>query len=199
MDILNDMITSDQPNSSEAQNIPLDQNFQFTSDPMDNQGPSDMNDFKQPFPSNDMNTMNDMMNAGPSNEPFDEEEAQRIQDRQREENERRQKIEEKINLELKQKNELREQAKAYFDEWEAKRQSNIAKRKEQNLINEKEFLNNKQLVKEGKKNPWEIVTDNIALKESDYKGSNDVTRMRSVIIARKNDQTQNSNNLGGFI
>lgn len=57
----------------------------------------------------------------------------------------------------------------------------------QNGLNEKEFLENKKLVKEGKKNPWETVVDNIAVKESDYKGSNDVSRMRSVIIARKND------------
>ena len=38
-----------------------------------------------------------------------------------------------------------------MDEFEAKRKANLEKRKEQNLANEKEFLNNKKLIKEGKK------------------------------------------------
>lgn len=42
-------------------------------------------------------------------------------------------------------------------------------------------------MKEGKKNPWEKVVENIELKESDYKGSKDVARMRSVILTRKSD------------
>ena len=150
-----------------------------------------------------MNKMNSIpMYGNPSEslgQPIDEEEAQRMEARKLEEEERRKKIEEKINYELNQKNQLREEARKFMDEWEAKRTTNIAKRKEQNQINEKEFLNNKNLIKEGKKNPWEIVTDNIALKDSDYKGSNDITRMRSVIIARKNDQSSNQNNLGGLI
>ena len=56
---------------------------------------------------------------------------------------------------------------------------------------EKWNLVNRKLAKEGKKNPWEIVTDNITLKESEYKGTKDVSRMRNVIVARKNDSLPN--------
>ena len=42
----------------------------------------------------------------------------------------------------------------------------------------------------GKSNPWEKVVENIALKDSDYKGSKDVNRMKNVILTRKNDFVQ---------
>ena len=38
-----------------------------------------------------------------------------------------------------------------------------------------------------------IVTDNITLKESEYKGTKDVTRMKEVIIGRKKDLNNQSN------
>lgn len=55
-------------------------------------------------------------------------------------------------------------------------------------------MENRKLIKEGKKNPWENVVDNISVKESDYKGSKDVTRMRNVILNRKNDSLAQNNN-----
>ena len=118
---------------------------------------------------------------------IDEEEQKRIQERENEANERRKKIEEKINLELEKKNELRNKAVEFMNDFEEKRKEAIELRKKQNIQNEQDALNNKQLVKEGKKNPWEIVTDNITVKESEYKGTKDVSRMRNVILARKND------------
>jgi hypothetical protein len=42
-------------------------------------------------------------------------------------------------------------------------------------------------VKEGKKNPWEKVVENVDIKETDYKGTKDVSRMRNVILVRKSD------------
>ena len=56
-----------------------------------------------------------------------------------------------------------------------------------NLKNESDNKENKKLLKEGKLNPWEAVVENIAIKESDYKGTKDVNRMKEVIINRKND------------
>ena len=50
-----------------------------------------------------------------------------------------------------------------------------------------EFIENRTRIKDGKKNPWERVCENIDLKESDYKGSKDVSRMRNVILVRKSD------------
>lgn len=52
------------------------------------------------------------------------------------------------------------------------------------------MLENRKLSKEGKLNPWEKVVKNIEVKESEYKGSKDISRMRSVILNRKNDFTQ---------
>ena len=60
------------------------------------------------------------------------------------------------------------------------------------MENEKQFLENKNLIKQGKNNPWETVVENIAVKESEYKGSTDVSRMRTVIISRKNDTLNNN-------
>ena len=123
----------------------------------------------------------------------DEAEIQRQNDRMKEENERRQKIEEKMSLELKKKNELKEKAVEFINDFEKKRQEEIEIRKKVNLQNEQDNLNNRKLMKEGKKNPWEIVSDNISMKESEYKGTKDVSRMRSVIVSRKNDNVNQSN------
>ena len=130
-------------------------------------------------------------------EQIDEEEMKRQQDRLNEENERRKKIEEKHSIELSKKNELREKAVEYINDFEEKRRAAIELRKKQNIKNEEDFLTNKKLEKEGKKNSWEIVTDNITLKESEYKGIKDVSRMRNVIVARKNDNI-NANTQPGF-
>ena len=98
---------------------------------------------------------------------------------------------------LSKKNELREKAVEYINEFEEKRRAAIELRKKENIKNEEYFLSNKKLEKEGKKNAWEIVTDNITLKESEYKGTKDVSRMRNVIVARKNDNV-NSTSQPGF-
>lgn len=129
-------------------------------------------------------------------EQIDEEEMKRQQDRLNEENERRKKIEEKHSIELSKKNELREKAVEYINDFEEKRRAAIELRKKQNIKNEEDFLNNKKLEKEGKKNSWEIVTDNITLKESEYKGTKDVSRMRNVIVARKNDNVSSTTQPG---
>ena len=46
-----------------------------------------------------------------------------------------------------------------------------------NIKNEEDNLSNRKLIKEGKKNSWENVVDNISIKESEYKGSKDISRM----------------------
>ena len=137
--------------------------------------------------SNNMNMM-DMNNM---NYEIDEEEQKRINDRQEEANERRKKIEEKRNYELKKKEELREKAVEYLNDFMNKRAENIAMKKKDNEKKEEEFLNNKRLLKEGKLNSWEAVTELIAMKDSEYKGSKEVQRMREVIINRKNDLKNN--------
>ena len=119
---------------------------------------------------------------------IDPEEEKRVKERLAEEEERRKKITEKIELELKIKNENREKAVEYMNEFESKRQEEITKRKAQNIKNEEDFIEEKKLGREGKKNPWESVVENITVRESEYKGSKDVSRMRQVILSRKNDE-----------
>ena len=145
-------------------------------------------------PNNDVNNNQFPQVVQPPVEQIDEAEIQRQQDRIKEENERRQKIEEKMRLEIQKKNDLKEKAMQFINDFEEKRRNAIELRKKENVKNEEDFLNNKKLEKEGKKNPWEIVTDNITLKESEYKGTKDISRMRNVIVSRKNDSiNQNSN------
>ena len=93
----------------------------------------------------------------------------RIKEREKEQIERRKKIEEKIQYELKKKEELRQKAIEYLNDFQNKRQEDIEKRKNENLKKEQENLENKKLLKEGKLNPWESITENIAMKDSEYK------------------------------
>ena len=149
-------------------------------------------------PNNDVNNNQFPQVVQPPVEQIDEAEIQRQQDRIKEENERRQKIEEKMSLEIQKKNELKEKAMQFINDFEEKRRNAIELRKKENVKNEEDFMNNKKMEKEGKKNPWEIVTDNITLKESEYKGSKDISRMRNVIVARKNDSINQSANQFGI-
>lgn len=185
-------------NNGEPQNNENIQNSDpFQGEPKNNE--NNMNSGSIQDLGNQNSQINNNMQSNTQNpqqqEVIDEAEIQRQQDRMKEENERRQKIEEKINLELKLKNELREKAVEFMNDFEKKRQETIVNRKQQNIQNQKNWENNKELEKEGKKNPWEIVADNISLKESDYKGSKDISRMRSVIVSRKNDVIEKSSQL----
>ena len=78
-------------------------------------------------------------------------------------------------------------SKIFFNFFHSKRRENIENRKKLNVKNENDNKENKKLLKEGKLNPWEAVVENIDIKESDYKGTKDVNRMKEVIINRKND------------
>lgn len=42
--------------------------------------------------------------------------------------------------------------------------------------------------KESDKKPWERVVERVDLKEGGYKGSKDISRMKAVMIARKEDK-----------
>ena len=152
-------------------------------------------------PQGDFSPFQDNQNMQTANviEPqVDEEEIKRQEQRMAEENERRQKIAAKQEMEMKMKNERREEAMKFINEFEQKRQEEITKRKQINIKNEEDNLANRKLIKEGKKNPWENVVENITVKESEYKGSKDVSRMRNVILAHKNDKL-NDNQINFFL
>jgi hypothetical protein len=64
-----------------------------------------------------------------------------------------------------------------------------------NIANEEKLLEMRQRkviihFKSQYANPWEKVIDHIDIKESNYKGTKDVSRMREMIIQRKNDYSK---------
>ena len=130
------------------------------------------------------NFMNNMF-MEQKNLQVDEEEQKRILDRQKEAEERKAKINKKIEEEEKKRNDIRQKAAEYIAEFEEKRQEKIAlKRKE---LEEKELNRNKGENKEGNSEMWSKVSGNIDLRESDYKGTKDVQRMREAMMNRQMD------------
>ena len=126
---------------------------------------------------------------------IDEEEEKRIAAREAEAAERAKKLREKQELEMKLKNKLREKSVAYMNTFNEARMKKISDNKTTNSFNEQQSLKDKKELIElgGKRNPWEKVIENISMKPSEYKGTKDVTRMREVIIGRKNDLNNQSN------
>lgn len=118
---------------------------------------------------------------------LDPEEQKRVEARRAEEEERRAKLSEKISKELEDKQNLRKKAIEYLQRWEDQRGNNIQKRQEYNRANEEEYLKQRDQEKAGNINPWDKVIQNIQLKEGEHKGLRDVSRMKSVILQRKND------------
>ena len=132
----------------------------------------------------DMNNMNDMfMNS--NNPQIDEEEQKRISDRQKEAEERKEKINQKIQKEAELRLEITKKAAEYLAEFETQRQEQIAKRRKE--LEEKEANPNKGDNANGTADSWSKVSGNIDLKDSDYKGSKDVQRMREAMMHRQED------------
>ena len=129
----------------------------------------------------DINQMNNMFtNMG--NPQIDEEEQKRIADRQKEADERKEKINKKMKEEEEKRNEIRKKASEYLVEFEAKRQEEIAKKRKMLEEQEKNTNNNNN------EDSWSKVKDNIDLKDSEYKGSKDVQRMREAMMNNPNSQ-----------
>ena len=135
----------------------------------------------------DMNNINNMLNdLNLNNQKIDEEEQKRIEDRKKEEEERRKRIEKKIQEEEIARNEIRKKAAEYITEFEMKRQEEIAKKKkelEQKETNSNQGGNDTK----GTSESWSKVSGNIDLKDSEYKGSKDVQRMREAMLNRQKD------------
>ena len=139
----------------------------------------------------DMDQMNNMFqnlnnenNFNLSNSPIDDEEQRRIMARQKEAEERREKINKKMQEEEEKRNEIRKKAAEYLIEFEEKRQEEIAKKRKILEENEKNGNNTDG----GSGDSWSKVKDNIDLKDSEYKGSKDVQRMREAMLNNPNSQ-----------
>ena len=138
----------------------------------------------------DMNQMNDMFGyldndnqVNPQNPSIDEEEQKRILARQKEAEERKAKINKKILEEEEKRNEIRKKAAEYLVEFEEKRKEEIAKKRKILEENEKKGISTG-----GSGDAWDKVKDNIDLKDSEYKGTKDVQRMREAMMNNPNAQ-----------
>ena len=132
-----------------------------------------------------MDFMMDNMNN--VNQPkVDDKEQKRIADRQKEAEERKQKINEKIQKEEELRSEIRKKAAEYLVEFEQKRQENIAKRRKE-LEEKNSQTNNNAGGAMNNSDSWQKINSNIDMKDSEYKGSKDVQRMREAMMNRTND------------
>ena len=186
----NNEINSSQPSQ---QNNDGFFNMDFQSNPSQSQPQTTLDDMLnmnfQPMPqSNDTNlnsNINTNMNLNNLNTKVDEEELKRNEAREKEAQERREKINQKMQKEQELRNEIIKKANEYMVQFEAQRQETIAKRRK--ALEEKN--NNINQNKEGGNNAdsWGRVNSNIDLKDSEYKGSQDVQRMREAMMNRTKD------------
>ena len=133
-----------------------------------------------------MDQMNDMFsNININNPQIDDEEQKRILDRQKEADERKAKINKKIQQEEEARIEIRKKAAEYLVEFEAKRQEHIAQKRKE--LEDKELNPKQENNTNGTADSWSKVSGNIDLKDSEYKGSKDVQRMREAMLNRQND------------
>ena len=181
----NEINTSEPP----QQNNDGFMNMDFLTNPPQSQQPQttldnimDMN--FQPSPQSQNTGMN-LSNLNNLNTKVDEEEIKRNEAREKEEQERRERINQKIQKEEELRSQILKKASEYMREFEAQRQENIAKRRK--ALEEKN--NNINQNKEGGSNAdsWGRINSNIDLKDSEYKGSQDVQRMREAMMNRTND------------
>ena len=145
---------------------------------------------EQSKPSNDgMLNMDFNMNSNikmeQNSNPVDEAEQKRIADRKKEAEERQEKIKKKMEKEEELRNEIIKKAREYMIEFEEKRQENIAKRRKE--LEEKNSETNKNVGGGNNADSWGRVNSNIDLKDSEYKGTKDVQRMREAMMNRTND------------
>ena len=163
-------------------------NMDFLSNPPQSQPQSafdnimDMNIQQSPQSQNSDMNLNNLNNL---NTKVDEEEIKRNEAREKEAQERRERINQKIQKEEELRSQILKKASEYMMEFEAQRQENIAKRRK--ALEEKN--NNINQNKEGGSNAdsWGRINSNIDLKDSEYKGSQDVQRMREAMMNRTND------------
>ena len=81
--------------------------------------------------------------------------------------------------------EIRKKAVEYLAEFERKRQDEIAKKRK--ILEEKQLNPNKEINTNSTSDSWSKVSGNIDLKDSEYKGSKDVGRMREAMMNRQKE------------
>ena len=184
----NDAQNNNQSKPSDEQKMTsLDDMLNMDFQPLTDQNPNQNQPDQKNSSQNDQLNMDFLNNnINPSGSPtIDEEEQKRISDRQKEADERKQKINEKMKKEEELRNEIRKKASEYMVEFEEKRQETIAKRRKE--LEQKESENITNANGGNNADSWGRINSNIDLKDSDYKGSKDVQRMREAMMNRTND------------
>ena len=167
-------------NESQPKTTTLDDMLNMNFQPL-NEQPQEKNDFMLNLDSN----MNNNFNTNSNSSPIDDEEQKRIADRKKEADERREKINQKMKKEEELRNEIIKKAAEYMVEFEEKRQENIKKRRQE--LEKKNSETNQNVGGGTNADSWGKVNSNIDLKDSEYKGSKDVQRMREAMMNRTKD------------
>jgi len=158
----------DNPSQNNNLNPPQNENNNFGMDQMNNMFLNLDNQNENKF--------------NPLNQQIGEEEQKRILAREKEAQKRKERINKKMLEEEEKRNEIRKKAVEYLVEFEEKRKEEIAKKRK--ILEEKE----KQGISSGSGDAWDKVKDNIDLKDSEYKGTKDVQRMREAMMNNPNSQ-----------
>ena len=169
-----------QKDESQPKTQTLDDMLNMNFQPLNDQPPSqEKNDMMLNMDFNMGSNINTNSNA------VDDEEQKRIADRKKEADERKEKINQKIKKEEELRKEILKKAAEYMVEFEQKRQEYILKRRKE--LEEKNSETNKNVGGGSNADSWGRINSNIELKDSEYKGSKDVQRMREAMMNRTND------------
>eukprot|EP01017_Pseudomicrothorax_dubius_P035949 TRINITY_DN5103_c0_g1_i4.p1 TRINITY_DN5103_c0_g1~~TRINITY_DN5103_c0_g1_i4.p1 ORF type:complete len:260 (+),score=55.51 TRINITY_DN5103_c0_g1_i4:228-1007(+) len=99
------------------------------------------------------------------------------------ENDRLRRLQDKMSEEINVKNERKLKARSELEAWQKTFNSQKEARKKKNLEEESVLLQKS----EQPTNPWEVIANNISIKDGDYSGSRDVTRFRQSLLAKRSD------------
>eukprot|EP01016_Furgasonia_blochmanni_P040467 TRINITY_DN5168_c0_g2_i3.p1 TRINITY_DN5168_c0_g2~~TRINITY_DN5168_c0_g2_i3.p1 ORF type:complete len:431 (-),score=54.67 TRINITY_DN5168_c0_g2_i3:379-1671(-) len=94
-------------------------------------------------------------------------------------------LQEKQRQELEEKERKRKESRQYLDKFRQDREVTIQKRREMNKSHENTLKESKN--SEPYKSSWDKIVNNVAIKEGEYPGSQDVTRMRQTLINKRHD------------
>eukprot|EP01016_Furgasonia_blochmanni_P026227 TRINITY_DN2794_c0_g1_i6.p1 TRINITY_DN2794_c0_g1~~TRINITY_DN2794_c0_g1_i6.p1 ORF type:complete len:218 (+),score=72.26 TRINITY_DN2794_c0_g1_i6:76-729(+) len=117
---------------------------------------------------------------------IDPEEEERQEKLRRVEEQRLAQLQEKLKQELDKKEERISNGRAYLAEWHQERETMIEKRRAFNRQTQQTMLEGKKN-NNVYKNSWDKIVGNVGIKESEYPGTKDVTRMRQALLNKKND------------
>lgn len=94
-------------------------------------------------------------------------------------------VNEKIMKEASRKQEVKAQAQVDLQEWSNKQAASLESKRQNNREKQSSLLSSQAVGQQ--ENKWQVVVDNIEVKETQYPGSKDVARMRQAIQGRAED------------